>query len=499
MSHGCERISLHREERVKSYLSTLEKLIARLSGDELLETLKEDSISQGFIALRIQEIVETSLLVEKEAIIDKLLQENQDFKLKLEEKNGANKENFNFRGNKENSIKSNKENTESSHNSLTLDKIKKIKLRYKQKYQKALEEQTEKLFTISKEFESLQFELESKNHEFEDFKTQNEIQMEKNIKEIDSLRLEIQRKNEKLEGFKLLKLRHEKSIKEMENLRTKAEKGEEMNNLKSKMTSEKSMLQKKLELAERFNAALRNQLIKVMNQVQELRKSKDFLLNLQRNITQNLSFFFGDFQKELIRKVTQFSSSSQRNCKSSVILTKENERFISELQRLRSEKTVLEARNLSMKRGFEEEMAALKQESIEKTRVVESLKMGHIEEIGKIKCEFLKETSQLHNSLVSLQKTNETLAMKYDEEMAFFQTNYLNDLKNLKLEYRNKLESLLNNTKSSTNNTTNSGELEEIQENLKNLLRIAEKQQLEKRRRSSFREKSFDSCVREKN
>jgi len=520
MSHSCEKLSLHREERVRSYLTALEKLISRLSGDELLETLKEDSISQGFIAIRIQEIVESSLLIEKEAIIDKLLKENQLLCSKLEEKTVKNKENIpknneNSRESQEKNAIQNKENLnkskETSESSLTMEKIKKIKQRYKHKYQKVLDEQSENLFTLNKELETMNFELDSKSQELEEFKTKagkpEEIAFfksknEKNLKEIENLRLEMQKKNEKLEGMRQWKSKYEKSLKEIDALRlelqSKAEKSEESKSFKSRMSSEISILQKKRDFAENQNIIMRKELRKVLIQVQELRKSKDFLLNLQINISQNWHFYFEDFQKDLIKKMAFFSNNSLKSTKTSVILTRENERYLTELQRFRSEKTVLEAKNLSLKRGFEEELSSLKLELSEKNRNIESLKIKQIEEISKMKCDFLKETSQLHNNLVSLQKNNETLTMKYDEEMAFFQTNYLNDLKKLKVEYRNKLENLLNNTKGSTNNTNNSGELEEIQENLKNLLRIAEKKQIEKRRRSSLREKSFDSCVREK-
>lgn len=514
MNLKAEQLPLHREERVRSYLSTLEKLIARLSGDELLETLKEDSISQGFISIRINEIVESTLLREKEKLIEKLLNENQALEAKLQDKLSRGKENVML--NSENtrkegktherkeskrreSLNKSKEISESS-NSLTLEKIKKIKQRYKQKYLKKFEEESSNTRTEVEFLRSQIDDVRKSTCPIEDYRDLRSNH-EKTLREVDSLRAEIQQKVLKIEELRVFRSKYEKSLKEIEKLKGELTfNTEKSNETKLKVSTEMSFLQKKKAQAENLNKFLKRKLAEILSEVQDLRKAKDLLMNLQRNISKNWSFILSDFHRDLARKLSVHIAGLSKNSKSSVLLTRENERYLSELQRYRSEKTVLEARSLSQKRSLEEKILCLEAEIGEKSRTIENLKITHCEEISKLKCDFLKETSQLHNSLVSLQKRNETIVMKYDEEMAFFQTNYLNDLKNLKLEYRNRLEGLLNNTKSSINNhCNNSGELEEIQENLKNLLRVAEKQQKEKKRRASFKEKSFESFTREKN
>lgn len=501
---------ISKDGRVKSYIATLEKLINRLSGgDELIETLKQDSISEGFINFRIQEILESALMNEKENYIELLLEENEFLKIQIDEKDKEIKEN-------RNKTLQNNDNSE-----IFTDQIKKIKQRYKRKFLKEKEkimseylgieeinrdlkeksfqynqkniENTQKIDLLSKENEEIKQKLQNTSFR----STKKEIENENYSKKIENLKKEnkdlIKKNREFSREIDDLKIKNQEILNNFEKMQTKYQDIENLNkNLSSQNHNELKILEGK-------KTFIFSKLRMVSSLLQDLGKQKEFLLNLQNNIKQTILFYFTDFNKELYKKLRNLNS--YKMIQESKFLQKENERFLSELQKLRTEKTMFEARLLTSKKEYEKnilevqngqlkdknelekEIYLQKQQLQEKNDIIEKIKLDHAEEIANIKCGYLKEVNSLHNQLVKLNKNNETLAMKYEEELAFFQTNYLNDLRALKIEYRSKLETLLNTTKNNSLNsldyTNASGgmELEEIQSTLRNLLKLADKKQ----------------------
>ncbi|KAL4477779.1 hypothetical protein ABPG72_018953 [Tetrahymena utriculariae] len=70
------------EQRLSAQMSLLYQ---KIINDELITTLSESQTSSEFIEERIKEIIENSLLQEKEQIISKLVSDNQAFQLKVEQ------------------------------------------------------------------------------------------------------------------------------------------------------------------------------------------------------------------------------------------------------------------------------------------------------------------------------------------------------------------------------------------------------------------------------
>lgn len=516
MKKTSKQTSISKDERVKSYLDSLQKLIEKLSGgDELIEILKQDSISEGFINVRIQEIVENELLTEKEIYIENLLNENENLKKELVQIKSSS-----FNNNeKKDLIKGDIEPLE--------EKIKKIKQKYKKKYFK----EKEKLFVENQELIKLNQELMKNNESINKTKHENEKQIQSLLKEIEELKAKPKEnsallKNKIIDSEKISKKfdKLKKSNKEIlkqneiisfENTNLKQKNEELLRRIEEIDDENKELLKEQNKTLNSFqnkikyeaaksqsnNSQFLHRLRKILYMLQDLRKTKDFLLNLQKNISQTIEFYFSDFGKDLFHKLQNVNSFKKlREYKT---LQKENERFLMEIQKLRSEKTMLEARSLTIKKEheknlvnnanihlankteLEKEISNLKQQIQEKNEIIERLKLDHAEDLAKIKCDYLKEFNSLHNQIVKLNKNNETIAMKYEEELAFFQTNYLNDLRALKIEYRSKLETILNSTRNSAIPSINSleytggggVELEEIQNTLRNLLKLADKKQ----------------------
>lgn len=524
MKNTSKQTSISKDERVKSYLDSLQKLIEKLSGgDELIEILKQDSISEGFINVRIQEIVENELLTEKEIYIEKLLNENENLK-----KEQAKMKNSSFINNEK------KDQSKCDIDSLE-EKIKKIKQKYKKKYFK----EKEKLYVENQELRKINQELMKNNESLNRNNSENEKKIQSFIKEIEDLKAK-PKENSTLLKNKILD--SEKNVKKIEKLQKNNKEILKQNEIISLENS--NLKQKNEELLRRIeeidfenkelvkeqsktlhsfqnkikyetaksqsnNSQTLHKSRKILYMLQDLRKTKDLLLNLQKNISQTIEFYFSDFAKDLFHKLQNLNTF--KKMRESKTLQKENERFLLEIQKLRSDKTMLEARSLTLKKEheknlantsnihlankneLEKEISSLKQQIQEKNEIIDRFKFEHAEDLAKMKCDYLKEFNSLHNQLVKLNKNNETIAMKYEEELAFFQTNYLNDLRALKIEYRNKLETILNSTRNSAIPSINlleyTGgggiELEEIQSTLRNLLKLADKKQEQLKKNSN--------------
>ncbi len=580
------------EKRVFSLLEALQKLINRLSSDELLETLKNDSFSANFVNIRIQEIIETSLSHEKEAFIEKILKENE------------------FLKEKQRICDENKENLNNN------DEMRRLKKKYKRK-SLSFREKVEK---INEEKDGFYQNLTKKNQEIEEIMNKNTVLLEeiailKKTNEVfvkkDQEIEEIMKKNSVLlEEINIMRKNSDKSKeiikKNSEEIVVLTKKNHEITQ-KNVDFLEKIEFLKKKDLEKTSRKSLKNPILlqkkfaKIRVFLYELTKEKDYLKNLQTNISQNLAFYMLEFRKELFQRFssiflkknhenTRFSSENlrisqkklieknsekyneffqenqrissenqrissenqlfkaenqrissenqrissenqlfkaengrfkeEKSEKRNEILQRENTRFSLENQRIKEEKVLFEAKILSQKRLNDAEKEKLNEKINEIQKEKEKILIKNIEEISMIKCEFLKEFSNLHNNLIKIAKNYENLSMKYEEEIGFFQNNYLNDLKSLKFEYKNKLtefnrrisfekkpekldkfKEFIEKTHGFVENSKEieekEQEIEEIRRNLKELEKIADKKHKEfiflknsKRNSLNFKENS---------
>ena len=490
------------DSRVVSLIDTLQNIINKLTNDELLDILKQDSISEDFVSIRVQEIVENSLNSEKERYIEKLKGEIADLK-----SNTTKTMRFsNYQNNKEN-IEDN------SHINVSeiAEKYKKLKRKYKRKLEK--NDKTEDFSKKLSEYQDILCQktllekqmiegesaynklvkendqlnktlLDLQNSTYEKEKSLNDrekalydketvvydkekfindkerIMKDKDKTFNDKEKIMIKEREKALnEKEKHMNERErtindrEKTIYEKEDIMMNKEKtievmiNEKKDNTYKKLMKEKDEIYRKYRIINKRykkmkadKTYIRDQLKKIAVWVGELKKEKDYMRNLQENIKINLTFHISEFYKEIMKGIESVLKARLSNKMN--VLVKENDRLSSELYRIKGERTVFEARGLTQRKEFEGEVVHWRKEIDGKKEEIERIERKHKEDINKLKESYDQELRNLHNVLVRLDKGNESLAMKYEEEMAFFQTNYLSDLKNLKIEYKNKLNKL---------------------------------------------------------
>lgn len=74
------------DERVNSLYNNIKSIAGKFEGDEILNTMKHDSISNEFITQRVKEIIDINLTKEKEEILKKLIEELAEAKARVSQK-----------------------------------------------------------------------------------------------------------------------------------------------------------------------------------------------------------------------------------------------------------------------------------------------------------------------------------------------------------------------------------------------------------------------------
>ena len=74
------------DERVNSLYNNIKNIASKFEGDEILNTMRHDAISNDYISQRVKEIIDVNLTKEKEELFKKLSEELADARSKLAQK-----------------------------------------------------------------------------------------------------------------------------------------------------------------------------------------------------------------------------------------------------------------------------------------------------------------------------------------------------------------------------------------------------------------------------